>query len=141
MRYLNVLIGVSCVLHRVVNNVESIIIHSINCRFHLLYCTICKSLYNVSVLTHDCNIIKSLRPIPSFFKYYHENPPDSHLQKDILLRNNLYTETLEDRGKINFAMLMCVAISHPYSISIHTKQILQRQNRVKISSPTTYNTD
>ena len=49
-----------------INNVESVIIHSINCPFHLLYCAICKSLYNVSVLTHDCNIIKSQRLIPYF---------------------------------------------------------------------------
>ena len=49
-----------------INNVETVIIHSINCPFHLLYCAICKSLYNVSVLTHDCNIIKSQRSIPSF---------------------------------------------------------------------------
>ena len=42
-----------------INNVETVIIHSINCPFHLLLCAICKSFYNVSVLTHDCNVIKS----------------------------------------------------------------------------------
>ena len=46
-----------------INNVETVIIYSINCPFHLLYCAICKSLYNVSVLTHDCNVIKSQRLI------------------------------------------------------------------------------
>ena len=40
-----------------INNVESVNIQSINCPFHLLYCAFCKSLYNVSVLTHDCNVI------------------------------------------------------------------------------------
>ena len=49
-----------------INNVETVIIHSISCPFHLLYCGICKSLYNVSVLTHDCNVIKSQRSISSF---------------------------------------------------------------------------
>ena len=49
-----------------INNVETVIIHSINCPFHLLYCAICKSLYNVSVLIHDCNVIKSQRSIPSW---------------------------------------------------------------------------
>ena len=42
-----------------INIVETVIIHSINCLFHLLYCAICKSLSNMSVLTHDCNVIKS----------------------------------------------------------------------------------
>ena len=42
---------------RFINNVEIVIIHSINCSFHLLYCALCKLLYNVSVLTHYCNII------------------------------------------------------------------------------------
>ena len=38
---------------RFINNVETVIIHSINCHFHLLYCALCKLLYNVSVRTHD----------------------------------------------------------------------------------------
>ena len=42
-----------------INNMESVIHHSINCPFHLLYCALCKSLCNVSVLTHDCNVIIS----------------------------------------------------------------------------------
>ena len=41
---------------RFINNVETVIIHSINCPFHLLYCALCKYLYNVTVLTHDCNV-------------------------------------------------------------------------------------
>ena len=49
-----------------INNVETVILHSINCPFHLLYCAFCKSLCNVSVLTHDCNVIKSQRIIPCF---------------------------------------------------------------------------
>ena len=44
---------------RFINNVETVIICSTNCPFHLLYCALCKSLYNVSDLTHDCNVIKS----------------------------------------------------------------------------------
>ena len=49
-----------------INYVETVIIHSINWPFYLLYCAICKSFYNVSVLTHDCNIIKSQRSIHLF---------------------------------------------------------------------------
>ena len=56
-----------------INNVKTVIIHTRNCPFHLLYYAICKSLYNVSVLTHDCNVIKSQRLIPSLVKYYHDN--------------------------------------------------------------------
>ena len=28
----------------IINNVETVILHSINCPFHLLYCALCKSL-------------------------------------------------------------------------------------------------
>ena len=75
---------------RFINNVETVIIHSFNCPFHLLYYALCKSLYNVSVLTHDCNVIKSQRSIPSYFKYYHENPPPNHSHKHVYLRTNSY---------------------------------------------------
>ena len=61
-----------------INNVDPVIIHYINCPFQLLYCAICKSLYNVSVLTHDCNIIKFKRSIPSLLKYYHDNSLLNH---------------------------------------------------------------
>ena len=125
-----------------INNVKTVIIHSFNCHFHLLYCAICKSLYNVSVLTPNCNIIKSQRSIPSFYKYYHENLPANHLHKDIFLRDYSYTETVEDKCKINFAMFMCVAISNPPPTSVFTKQILRRQNGVvDLSSSTNSNTD
>ena len=40
-----------------INNVKSVIIYSINCPFHSLYCAFYKLLYNVSVLTYDCNVI------------------------------------------------------------------------------------
>ena len=75
---------------RFINNVETVIIHSINCPFYLLYCTFCKSLYNVSVLTNDCYVIISQSSIPSYFKYYHENSPPNHSHKDVYLRTNSY---------------------------------------------------
>ena len=125
-----------------INNVDTVIIHLINCPFHLLCCAICKSLYNVSDLTHDCNIIKSQSSISSVFKYYHDNQPAYHSHKNIFLRNNSYTETFGDRCKINFAMFMCVAISHPPTTSVLTKRIVRRQKGVvNLSSSTTFNTD
>ena len=68
-----------------INNVEIVIIHSINCPFNLLYCAICKSLYNVSVLTHECNVIISQFTIFSSFKYYYYNSPSNHSHKDVNL--------------------------------------------------------
>ena len=122
-----------------INNIKTVIIHTINCPFHLLYCAICKSLYNVSVLTHDCNVIKSQRSIPSLFKYYHENSPPNHSHKDVFLKTNSYIETFEDRGKINYNMFMSVANSQPSSTSVFTRRILQRQNAVAdLSSSNTY---
>ena len=120
------------------NNVETVIIHYINCPFHLFYCAICQSLYNVSVLTHDCNVIKSQRLIPCLFKYYHNNSPPNHSHKDVFLITNSYIETFEDRGKINYDMFMSVALSQPPFISVFTRRILQRQNAVEdLSSITT----
>ena len=73
-------------------------------------------------------------------KYYHENPPANHFHKDVFLCNHLYTETLEDRGKINYDMFMSVALSNPPPTSVLTRRILQRQNAVKdLSFSTTYN--
>ena len=114
-----------------INNVETVIIHSINCVFHLLYSAICKSLYNESVVTHIFNVIKSQRSIPSFFNYYHNNSPNYHSHKDLLLRTNLYTEISEDRGKINYDIFISVAFSKPPPTSVLTRQILQRQNAVE----------
>ena len=123
-----------------INNVETVIIHSINCPFQLLYCGICKSLNYVSVLTHDCNVLKFQRSILSFFKYYHENLPFNHSHKDVFLRNNSYTETFEDGGKIKYYMFMRVENFYPLPTSTLTRRILQRQNEVEdLSSPTTYN--
>ena len=48
---------------RFITNVETVIIYFINCIYHLLYYAFCKSLYNVSVVTHDCNVLKIKRSI------------------------------------------------------------------------------
>ena len=123
-----------------INNMETVILHSIIWPFHLLYCAFCKSLCNVSILTHDCNVIKSQRSIPSMFKYYHENPPTNHFHKDVFLCNHSYSETFEDRGKINNDMFMSVALANPPSTSVLTRRILQRQNAVEnLSVSTSYN--
>ena len=142
MRCLNVHIEVSYVLHKVVNLLIMwrLLIHSINCPFHLLYCAICKSLYNVSVLTHDCNVIKSQCTIPSVFKYYHNISLVNHSHKDVFLRTNSYIETFEDRAKINYDMFMSVAlIKPPPTAFFTTRRILQRQNAVENLSSSTYN--
>ena len=122
-----------------INNVKTVILHSINCPFHLLFCALCKLLCNVSVLTHDCNVIKSQRSIPFFFKWYHENPPANHFHKDVFLRNHSYTETFKDKRKINYYMFMSVALSNPPPTSVLTKRILKHQHGiVNLSFPNTY---
>ena len=107
-----------------ISNVEIVIFHYINCPFHLLYCAFCKSLCNVSVLTHDCNVIKSQRSIPSLFKYNHENPPANHFYNEVFLRNHSYTETFEDREKNNYDMFMSVARSNPSPTFVIIKIVL-----------------
>ena len=126
---------------RFINNVETVIIHSINCPIHLLYCALCKSLYNVSVLTHDCNVIKSQRSICSYFKYYHKNSIPNHSHKDVFLRTNSYIETFEDRGKINYDMVLSVALSQPPPTFVLTRRILRRQNGVEALSSFNTNTN
>ena len=39
----------------------------------------------MSVLTHDCNVIKFQLAIPSNSKYYHENLPLNNLHKEFYL--------------------------------------------------------
>ena len=124
-----------------INNVETVIIHSINCPFHLLYCAFCKSLYNVSVLTHVSNVIISQRSTPSYFKYYHENSPPTHSHIDIFLRTNSYIETFKVRGKINYDMFLSVAFSQPPTTSVLNRRILQRQNEVEDFSSFNTNTN
>ena len=114
--------------YKFINNVETVIIYSINYSFHLLNCSICKSLYNVSILTHDCNVIKSQRLI--FFIYYHDNSRSNHSHYDIYLRNNSYTETFEERGNIYFDMFICVAPSHRLPTLVLTIRSLQRKRNV-----------
>ena len=123
-----------------INNVEIVIIHSINCNFHLLYCAICKSMYNVSVLTHDWNVIKSQSTIDSGFKYYHNISQPNHSHKDAFLITNWYIETFESWAKINYDMFMSEAlIKPPPTAMFTTRQILQRQNAFKDLSFSTYN--
>ena len=123
-----------------INNVETVIINSINCPIHLLYCAICKSLYNVSVLTHDCNGIKSQCTIPSIFKYYHNISLPNHSHKDVYLRTISYIETFEHTAKIKYDMFMNVAlIKPPPTAFFTTRRILQRQNAVEDLSSSTYN--
>ena len=95
----------------------------------------------MSVLTHDCNVIKSQRLIPSYFKYYHENLPPNHSHKDIFLRTNSYIETFEDRNKINYDMVLSVAFSQPPPTFVLTRQILRRQNGVENLSSFNTNTN
>ena len=79
-----------------INKMETVILHSINYPFHLLNCAFCKSLCNVSVLSHDCNVIKSQRSIPFFFKYYHEKPSANHFYRNVFFRNYSYTGPLRN---------------------------------------------
>ena len=85
----------------------------------------------MSVLTHDCNVIQSQRSIPSYFKYYHEDPPPNHAHKDVFLKTNSYIETFEDRFKINYNMFLSVALSQSQPTSVLTRRILRRQNKVE----------
>ena len=80
-----------------INNVETVIIYSISCPYNLLYCAICKLVYNVSVFTHDCNIIISQRLM--FFQILSRKFARQIIHIKIFNRNNSYTETFEDRVK------------------------------------------
>ena len=51
----------------------------------VLYCVISISLYDVYVIIHDCNVIKSERSIRHVFKYYSKNPRAIHSHIDIFL--------------------------------------------------------
>ena len=126
---------------RFINNVETVIIHSIKCPFHLLYCALCTSLYSVFVLTHDCNVIKFHLSIPWYFKYYHENSPPNHSHKDVFLKTKSFIETFEDRNKIYYNMFFSVALFQPPPTFVFTRRILRRQNKVEDFSSFNTNTN
>ena len=95
----------------------------------------------MTVLTHDCNVIKSHRTVSSDLKFYHISQTN-HSHKDVFLRINLYIETFEDNEKINYDMFMSVALIQPPPTGFFTRQIRQRQNAVEdvsSSATSTYN--
>ena len=96
-----------------INSVDTVIICSIKCPFHLLYCAKCKSLYKVSVLNHNCNVIKYKRTILSVFKYYFNNSTPNHSHRDVFLRTNSYIKSFEDNVKISYDMFMSVRLIKP----------------------------
>ena len=77
----------------------------------------------MSVLAHDCNLIKFKHTIPSVFKYYYNNLSPNHSNKDVFLRANSYIETFEDKGKINYDMFMSIALIQPLPTSFYTRRI------------------
>ena len=109
--------------YRFINNEKTVIIHLIDCFFYFLYCAVCRLLYNMSCLTHDCNLVTSQRSIPSYFKYYHKNSPPNHTDKDVFLRTNSNINTFEDRGKIDYYMFLSVPLSQPPHTSVLTRLI------------------
>ena len=123
-----------------INKMETLILHFINCPFHLLYYVVCQSLYNMSVLTHDCNVIKTQCSICLCLNIIMRIRQLITFIKNVFLRNHSYTEPFEERRKINYNMFMSVALSNPPPTNVLTRQILQRQNAVEdFSFPTTHN--
>ena len=125
-----------------INNVKTLIIYSINCPFYLLYCAICKSLFKLSVITHDCNMIISQRTIPSVFKYYYNNSPPNHTHKNGVIRINSFIENFEDNEIIIYDTFMSFKLIKPFPTDVFTRRILKRQNAVKdLSFSTTTTTN
>ena len=96
-----------------INKLETVINHSIECPFHLIYCAKCKTLSNVSVLKHDCKVIQAQRTIPSDIKYYHEDPPLNHLHGDVLLGIHSFNESFEDYYYNRYDSFMSVSHGLP----------------------------
>ena len=111
---------------------ETVIIQLINCNFHLLYCAKCNSLYHVSVLTDDCNLIKFQRSITSVFKYNYNNSPFNHSHKDVFLRTNLYIETFEDTMKYNYDMFLSVTLSRFPPTSVLLDELINAKMQLQI---------
>ena len=117
-----------------INKLETVINHSIKCPFHLIYCSECKTLSNVSVLKHDCKVIQAQRTIPSDIKYYHENPPLNHSHGDVLLGIHSFNESFEDYYQNRYDLFMSVLHGLPSPILLLFRDLLQRQNEVRNNS-------
>ena len=101
-RCLILLIGVFYFLHSYVNlsiDVQTVIIHFINCHFYLFYCVLCKLLWYVSVSTHDCNVINLSDQFLLFFKYYNKNLPHKHSHKLFFIKLIYILKRLQIKAK------------------------------------------
>ena len=92
-----------------INNIETVINHSIKCPFHLIYCDVCKTLFNVAVLKHDCKVIQAQGSIPSDIKYFYEKPPPNHSHGYVVLGPHSFNKSFEDRYQIHYDTFMTVA--------------------------------
>lgn len=81
---------------------------------------------------YDSNVIKSQPLVLSFFKYYNNNRPTNHVQKDVILCNNLYTNTFEDKYKHLYDIWISVAIFKPPFTSLFIRQILKLKQQLNI---------
>ena len=117
-----------------INKLETVIFHSIKCPFHLIYCAECNTLSNVSVFKQDCKVIQAQHIIPSYIKYYDENPPHNYSHKDVLLGIHSLNESFEDYYKHRYDLFMFVLHGLPSCIPLLSRGILQRQNEVRCNS-------
>ena len=68
----------------------------------MIYCGVCNTLSNVTVLTHDCKVINVQQTLRSQLKYFYEHLPPNHYHGDVFLGTYLFIESVEGCNKIRY---------------------------------------
>ena len=123
-----------------VSRVEHVIIHSVQCPFHIFYCGPCKISYNDLVWKHECHISKVIQVRYSKHKRssrYRQSPP-TYLHGNVILTKHSYKNSFEFYNQTRPDKFISQArnFSSPFSfllifsLSGRPSRILQRQHTI-----------
>ena len=123
-----------------ISRLDHVIIHSVQCPFHIIYCGRCKTSYNDSGWNHECKLFKPKQVYYSRQKvsFRHRQSPLTHLHGDVILNPHSFENSFESYNQTRFdkfksqasnstSPFILLAIS---PISGRPMLILQRQNGV-----------
>ena len=123
-----------------ISRVETVIIHSVKCPFHIIYCGRCKSSYNDSVWNHQCEISKTKRLHISNWRlrFQERQSLTTHLHGDMVLIPHSFQKSYESHYKSRFDQFKSQARNSTSAISLSSItpfsgrpiRILQRQHGV-----------
>ena len=130
-----------CPAHRCyfISRVESVIAHSIQCPFHMIYYANCNISYNNFAHEHECKIQKGDQLI---FRPEHvrltEPQQTTYEERDVILYPHYYTDSYKNYNEIRFSNFLTDAKNSTIPFIFNSNaplserliRILTRQNRI-----------